>query len=128
MGKTALIIDDNEIDRYIAKTVLQKQVFIDEVVCVESATDGLEYLIRNSASGTLPPVVILLDINMPDMNGFEFLQEYDKLPDSIKAQCNVIMLTTSLTQKDREQADANRYIGSFLNKPLTRHNIEHLVA
>jgi len=66
------------------------------------------------------PGVIFLDIMMPGMDGFAFLEEFDKLPDPVRKTSKVIMLSTSESFKDLNRANQNRYVYKFLNKPLNQ--------
>jgi CheY-like chemotaxis protein len=63
---------------------------------------------------------------MPDMDGFGFLEAYEKLPSAIKLNCVVMMLSTSLNANDHEKARANQYVTRFLNKPLDKEKLEML--
>ena len=64
---------------------------------------------------------------MPEMDGFGFLEEYEKLPDSVKAHCVVMMLSTSLNPEDHEKVKENKYVSKFLNKPLDKEKIDQLM-
>jgi CheY-like chemotaxis protein len=64
------------------------------------------------------PDLIFLDIMMPIMDGFGFLDEFAKLPDDITQKCKIVMLSTSESFKDLNKANKNRFVYKFLNKPL----------
>ncbi|MCD6011678.1 MAG: cheB 1 [Flavipsychrobacter sp.] len=126
MHKTVMVVDDNEVDLFVAEFVLQKNSFSKKIVCVPSAMDALDYLKENENNPDDLPELIFLDINMPLMSGFDFLEEYAKLSDNIKKHCIIMMLTTSLNENDRKKAEENRYVFSFMNKPLDQHKIEDI--
>ncbi|MCW3124047.1 MAG: cheB 1 [Flavipsychrobacter sp.] len=125
MYKKVLVVDDNQVDRYIAEIVMSKYAFAEQIVCLESAPDALEYLIALESTPEELPELIFLDINMPFMSGFDFLNEYESLSEAIKKKCIIMMLTTSLNENDRVLAEANKYVCSFLNKPLNKEKIDH---
>jgi CheY-like chemotaxis protein len=117
--KSALLIDDNEIDNFINKKLLQKTQFSQDIVEVFSGIKALEYLKENMHAPEKLPDIIFLDIMMPVMDGFEFLEEYDKLSNTIKNKPKIIMLSSTESFKDLNRANSNKYVYKFLNKPLT---------
>ncbi|SFD55725.1 CheY chemotaxis protein or a CheY-like REC (receiver) domain [Chitinophaga sp. CF118] len=113
-----MVIDDNPVDRYIAERIFTKYEFAEEIVCIDSAKKALEYLISFKDIPDKLPHLIFLDIMMPEMNGFQFLDEYKNLPETIKQNCIILMLTTSIHSEDHDKANDNPYVNRFLNKPL----------
>src|ERR1700722_9014419 len=126
MYHKVLVVDDNDVDLFVAQFVLEKNNFSEKVVCVPSAREALDHLTSFKDNIEELPEFIFLDINMPIMSGFDFLEEYEKLSDDIKKHCIIMMLTTSLNEGDRQKAAANAYVCSFLNKPLDNAKIAYI--
>src|ERR1051326_7662990 len=98
--KKVMVIDDNHIDRYIAQMNIQVAAFAEEIVLKESARKGYEYLESLASRPDELPQIIFLDIKMPEIDGFGFLEMYNGLPEMIQKNCIIMMLTSSLSQED----------------------------
>ena len=125
--KTVMVVDDNQIDLYIAEMVMATTKFAEKVLCMGSAKEALDYLRPLNDRPDDLPHLIFLDINMPEMTGFDFLNEYKTLPENIQKKCIIMMLTTSLDENDRKQAEENVFVQRFLNKPLDKDKIAQLM-
>lgn len=112
-----MLIDDNSLDNFINKKLIETTGFASEVIICNSAEEALDHF-RTSGLNQIPDV-IFLDIMMPGMDGFQFLDEFANLSETIHKSCKVIMLSTSESFKDLNRANKNRFIRKFLNKPLT---------
>jgi len=124
--KKIMVIDDNPTDRYIAKRMAEKYHFAEEIILQESALEALNYIRSLENTPDLLPQFIFLDINMPGMNGYEFLEEYANLSESIRTNCIVLMITTSIHPDDFKRAEHNPSVFRFLNKPLDREKFRLL--
>src|SRR5688500_13011764 len=93
--KFTLLIDDNEIDNYINKQIIKTTNFSEEIIVHQAATEALDFLKSLLEKKANLPDIIFLDIMMPVMDGFEFLQEFEKLSGQIGDKCKVIMLSSS---------------------------------
>ena len=122
-----LLIDDDEPTNFINEMVIKEAGCADKVVAVQSGQAGLDYL-RSTNEGAHPkPDLIFLDINMPGMNGWEFLAEYNQLKEEEQARLVVVMLTTSLNPDDAARASQIGFITGFMNKPLTTSMIQDVL-
>ncbi len=119
--KTCLLIDDNYIDNFVTRKILEVSKFAETIIVVRSATEAIKSL----QDGTVKPDVIFLDVRMPLMSGFEFLEAYDKI-NIDKSDIKVFMLSSSLDPLDIRKSMDNKYITQFLHKPLTQKALEGL--
>ena len=116
-----MLIDDSYSDNLLNKMELERSgLDIGNILEFVYAEDALKFLKTPSRASV---DIILLDVNMPRMNGFEFLDEYASLYQELKANTVVIMLTTSLNPSDRKKAEANPDVNGFISKPLEIENL-----
>ncbi|MGZ9735088.1 response regulator transcription factor [Flavobacterium sp. GNP002] len=112
-----LIIDDNIIDQIVTKQLLKKTLGITDISTANNGKEGIQWL-RNHKSNTEKSLIILLDIKMPEMDGFEFLLEYETLPEELKKETQIFMLSSTLNPNDIARAKNNQYVKNLLSKPL----------
>jgi CheY-like chemotaxis protein len=126
MGELAevLIIDDSDPDLLYTRIVLEKAGVADRVRPFETAQDALAYL---QHPGGHEVDVILLDINMPEMDGFQFLDAYQQLSNTHKARAVVVMLTSSPDPADRARALAHGCVHGYVVKPIDKDSARGLV-
>ena len=122
--QTIMLVDDNKADNVYHKVIINMAGFDGDIVVFQYAEDALAYL--QSEQEKLVDL-ILLDINMPRMNGFEFLQEYGRLSAAQKAKAVIVMLTTSLNPDDETHARTVSDVRGFMNKPLTVESFQEIV-
>jgi len=118
-----LLIDDDEPTNFLNKLTLEQSGCTRQIRVAQSGQEALNYL-QNAAPR---PDLIFLDINMPAMDGWEFLERYRDLPDARKADIVLIMLTTSLNPDDEKRTRAIPEVAGFENKPLSPEQLNNLL-
>ncbi len=121
---TILLIDDNQADNYYHRIIIEGMHITNNIAI---ALNGLEALTYLKKEGQVPPELILLDINMPKMNGWEFLEEYKQLDAKHKAKITIIMVTTSANPEDKKRAAATAEVNGFTTKPLTEELMKEIL-
>ncbi|MFD0765838.1 response regulator [Mucilaginibacter lutimaris] len=119
---TCLLIDDNYIDNFVTRKILESGKYADNIIVIQSAQDAINAL----RDGSIKPDAIFLDIRMPMMSGFEFLQEYEALDLDNKGVVKIFMLSSSLDPTDMNKSMGNKYVARFVHKPLTHQALEEL--
>ncbi|MEO6287673.1 MAG: response regulator [Dyadobacter sp.] len=111
-----IIIDDSVFDLFTQEKLLLKSGLTKLVHPFGSASDAIEYL--RQCDETFPNTVILLDLQMPGINGFEFTEHYALLPLAIREKIKLFMISSTVDTTDIEEARTNPYIIQLLSKPL----------
>lgn len=124
MSKTVIIIDDNEDDLLFAQINVDRCG--EEAVLKQflRASDALAFLASGEVAG---PTLVLLDINMPVMNGFDFLDAFEKLPVASLPTTKVVMLTSSMDERDRQRAFSFASVKDYVRKPIARTEVAGLL-
>jgi CheY-like chemotaxis protein len=120
---TVMLIDDSEIDNFINHKMIEGCNFSDHVYIHTSSKSALEFLKNieriETSNGNLLPEIIFLDINMPIMDGFQFVDEFEKLSTKLTEKSKIVILTTSINPSDFEVSKKYKNVIKFINKPLT---------
>ncbi|GAA4029259.1 response regulator [Flavobacterium cheonhonense] len=113
-----MLIDDNDIDNFITHHVLTKAAVADKITTMTSAIEALEYLDALKDDFENFPDFIFLDIAMPLMDGFGFLNEAIHFPKISQQQCLIAMLSSSVNKHDVERSMQYPFVKNYFNKPL----------
>lgn len=130
---SVLLIDDDEPTNFLNKWVIEHSGFAEHVKVAPSGQDALDFLSDTAVSPGIRqvpapiPDLIFLDINMPAMNGWEFLEKYKELPGYAPGKTVLVMLTTSLFPEDIQRAADAPEIAAFESKPLTNEILTKLL-
>ncbi|MBA3828656.1 MAG: response regulator [Taibaiella sp.] len=126
--KKVLVIDDSEVDRFIAERVMKKSGFADEIVTINGGQDSLAYLLSFDADPSGLPELIFLDIRMPEMDGFEFLDRFISLPENIIKNITVVMLSSSTHPDDQRRAKEISCVKGFIDKPISQDKLQQMMT
>lgn len=121
-----MLVDDNDTDNFISKRIIEITKFANRVEVKNSGKSALDYLRENQDSIDELPNLIFLDINMPIVDGFVFLYEFEKFNDTIKDKCKVIILSSSDNKRDIDKIVNNNHVIKFITKPLTETALEEV--
>jgi CheY-like chemotaxis protein len=119
-----LLIDDDDVFNFVHKRIIERVSQGVEVMVLNTCQKALDYL---EEPGLVMPDYIFLDINMPEMNGFEFLDATARLPERIKSNLKVVFVTSSLNEADVVKANSYPMVVGFQDKPLNSELIARLL-
>lgn len=125
--KNIFLIDDDPVVNIISKRIIAKADIAENVEVYTDVTNALKELKRKHESDlkTLPDIVFL-DINLPDKNGWDFLDEFQNLCEEISLNCKVYMLTSSIDPNDVKKSQTYEAVKDFIVKPLTQEKLARL--
>ncbi|WP_405205139.1 response regulator [Aquimarina sp. LLG6339-5] len=123
----ALLIDDDKATSFFNKHMLLKHEAFRNVKVIQEPKNALEYLKNLDNPLHIKPELIFLDINMPFMNGWEFLKEFSNLEKQVINDTKIIMLSTSNDPNDMKKAIEHELVYDFINKPLSNTIINKMM-
>lgn len=121
-----MLVDDNDTDNFISKRIIEITKFAKRIEIKNSGKSALEYLEREQDNPDKLPDIIFLDINMPIVDGFVFLVEFEMFPDTVKNKSRVVILSSSDNKRDIEKIVDNDYVVKFITKPLTEQALKEV--
>lgn len=129
---TIMLIDDNRIDNIMNKKVLEKENVAKEILIFTSATSALNHLRQLDNSKKIDPAevpsLILLDMYMPEMDGFKFVEEFDKLSFDLKNHCKIVFVTSSLLTREQQATLMKKNVVKFVGKPLAKSRLNEILT
>ncbi|MGJ8687182.1 MAG: response regulator [Spongiibacteraceae bacterium] len=122
-----LLVDDCEATNFLHRLVIEEYGCAENVVDARNGKEAIEYLREINRDNGVQPELIFLDINMPVMDGWGFLEAYDQLDFDTRNSVVIVMLTTSLNPDDAARAAKGRNVKSFFSKPLTDEKLHSIL-
>ena len=121
-----MLVDDNDTDNFISKRIIEITKFAKRVEVKSSGKSALDYLKENQNNVENLPNIIFLDINMPIVDGFVFLYEFEKFNEIVRNKCKVIILSSSDNKRDIDKIVNNNHVIKFITKPLTEVALDEI--
>ena len=122
-----IVVDDSKLDCFIAEKIIRNTGISESIKSFLQATEALEY-IKSIPAGEHQRRIMLVDIQMPVMNGFEFVEAFEKLPKDITDNYTIYIISSSINENDMVRVHTYATVKQFLNKPLTSNNLAVLLA
>ncbi len=117
-----IVIDDSKLDCFIAEKVIKNTGLSEAITSYVNAIEALEVIRENIAPGELH-TIILVDIQMPIMNGFQFVEAFEELPDEVKTNYSIYVISSSINDRDLNRVNTYASVKQFLNKPLNSNTL-----
>ena len=121
------VIDDDEVFQLIIRKQIEMNNFKYEILNFSNGEEAIQYLTQNIHNRNKLPNIIMLDVNMPIKDGWEFLEEYRQLQDDVRTEISLYMVTSSVIQSDIDKASRDKNILAFISKPISNQRLEQML-
>ena len=122
-----IVIDDSKLNCFIAEKLIRNNENSNSVQVFMEATEALEYIKNQPDTESPPRTIIIVDIQMPVMNGFEFVESFEQLPEPIRLQYDIFMISSSVNESDHNRISNYPSVKKLLLKPLTKEILSHII-
>jgi len=123
-----LLIDDSEIDVLVNRRLMELTHFASHVTITSTAEEAVDFLKNEVLNEAQAPELILLDMHLPGMSGFDFIKMFRTLPDFIRNKTRIVILSAFQKQEELDKIFENTFVAGQLDKPLTQDSIRKLVS
>lgn len=125
MITSVLLVDDDTVTNFLHQRLITKLISTKDINTVSNGREAINYLLQRAAEGKEYPSLILLDINMPVMDGFEFLEKFETIKEP---DCNVLIFMLTSSSNTADQNKATKYnIQGYINKPLNELKVRNIL-
>jgi CheY-like chemotaxis protein len=124
MSKKVAIIDDDEIFQFTTKIKFEKLGLVEDVMIFNDGEEAIQFI--QSGNKEDMPEILLLDINMPIVDGWDFLELFEKVPKEKKQMMEILMLSSSINPDDVKRAEANAYVVDYITKPISDADVKKI--
>ncbi len=122
-----LLIDDDRITNFLNETIIKSHGCCETIIVKTDGQKAIDFLKGITTDYAQCPELIFLDINMPYVNGWEFLELYKELPQELRSRITIVMLSSSMNKYDKERAEKMDEVAEFRNKPLTKNILGEVI-
>jgi len=116
-GLKYILVDDDALCNEVSRMILEDAFGEVDIKAFTRPEEGLKFIESEYAKNS-GHTILFLDLNMPRINGWEFLERYEKFSEEVKRQINIYILSSSIDQRDRSKAEDNKNVEGFISKPL----------
>lgn len=121
-----IIVDDDPLNNSICKLVIKSATHKTDVLDFIYPEEALEFL-KKKSNEIGDNTILFLDINMPRIDGWAFLEEYEQLNERLRKKISIYILSSSINEADKEKAFANPHVHDYITKPLSLDTVKSLV-
>lgn len=125
--KTLTIVDDDDIFVFLTTKIIEQTNLVDLIKVFGNGLDAINFLKENKNNVGALPDIILLDLNMPIMNGWQFLEEYNKLNPTIGKKITIYICSSSISPDDITRAKTISEVSDYIIKPITKDKLIDLI-
>jgi len=125
--KNLTLVDDDDVFVFLTKKTIEETKLVDLIKVFENGLDALNFLKENKYNVDALPEVILLDLSMPIMNGWQFLEEYTKLHPTIGKKITIYICSSSISHDDITRSKAINEVTDYIIKPITKESLIALI-
>ena len=122
-----IIIDDSRLDCFIAEKIIQNSGTYSSVKSYMEATDAYEAIKNGNIGDDSVTTIIILDIQMPVMNGFQFVDVFEQLPKEIQSKFAIFLFSSSINENDKNRLGNYPSIIRFYSKPISKDTVAHMI-
>ena len=122
-----IIIDDSQLDCFIGEKIIQNTGTFSSIKSYTQATEAYEMIKNKGVKSDEPLTIVVLDIQMPVMNGFQFVEAFEQLPENIRANYAIFMFSSSINENDKNRLENHPCIRKFYGKPISKDIVASIV-
>jgi CheY-like chemotaxis protein len=124
MSKKVAIVDDDDIFQFTTKIKFEKLGLVEDVMIFNDGEEAIQFI--QSGDKDDMPEILLLDINMPIVDGWDFLELFEKVPKEKQQMMEILMLSSSINPDDVKRAEANAYVVDYITKPISDADVKKI--
>lgn len=122
-----IIIDDSQLDCFIGEKIIQNTGTYSSIKSYTQANEAYEAIKNSNPNPTAPVTIVVLDIQMPVMNGFQFVEAFERLPQNIQSNYAIFMFSSSINENDKNRLENHPCIRKFFGKPISKDIVASLI-